>query len=126
MDDSIGGETLGRNYYTSDIYGVALNWGGRPLVYTEFFDMNNSDAQDLANAIGGADESTVINNGMYRVFKKNQGGCYQYQFFARPRLMLDAPFVHFRVDDVFYNNYAKTRDPRPGMSLYQDGGVSYR
>lgn len=126
IDDSIARETLGNNYYKSDIYGVALNWGGRPLVYTEFFDMNNSDAQELANSIGGADDSIVINNGMYRVFKKNQGGCYQYQFFARPRLLLDAPFVHFRVDDVFYNNYAKTRDPRPGMSLYQDGGVSYR
>ena len=126
IDDSIARETLGNNFYKSDIYGVALNWGGRPLVYTEYFDMNNSDAQELANVIGGADDSTVINNGMYRVFKKNQGGCYQYQFFARPRLILDAPFVHFRVDDIFYNNYAKTRDPRPGMSLYQDGGVSYR
>lgn len=125
-DDSIPRETLGNNYYKSDLYGVALRWGSRPLAYFEYFDMNNSDAQELANLIGGADDSRVINNGLYRVFKKNQGGCYQYSFFARPRLMLDAPFVHFRVDDIFYNNYAKTRDPRPGMSLYQDGGVSYR
>ena len=125
-DDSIPRETLGNNYYKSDAYGVALRWGSRPLVYFEYFNMGNEDANELANLIGGADDSRVINNGLYRVFKKNQGGCYQYSFFARPRLMLDAPFVHFRVDDIFYNNYAKTRDPRPGMSLYQDGGVSYR
>lgn len=126
LDDSIARETLGNNYYKSDVYGVALRWGSRPLLYTEFFDMGNADAQDIANAIGGADDSRVINNGMYRVFKKNQGGCYQFSFFARPRLVMDAPFVHFRLDDVFYNHFAKTRDPRPGMSNYNDGGISYR
>lgn len=126
LDDSIARETLGNNYYKADIYGVALRWGSRPLVYTEYFNMGNEDADEIANALGGVDDSRVLNNGLYRVFKKNIGGCYQYSFFARPRIMLDAPFVHFRVDDVFYNHYAKTRDPRPGMSLYQDGGVSYR
>lgn len=127
LDDSIARETLGNNYYKSDVYGVALRWGSRPLVYTEYFNMGNPDAEALASStIAGADDSRVINNGMYRVFKKNQGGCYQFQFFARPRLILDAPFVHFRVDDIFYYNYAKTRDVRPGMSLYSNGGVSYR
>lgn len=127
LDDSIAREVVGNNHYKSDVYGVALRWGARPLVYTEFFNMGNEDAQAIAKAFGiTADDSRVINNGMYRVFKKNQGGCYQFSFFARPRLILDAPFVHFRVDDIRYKNYAKTRDPRPGMSLYQDGGVSYR
>lgn len=127
VDDSITRETLGDNYYKSDIYGVALSWAGRPLLYGEYFDMGNSEAEEFINAFGlSGDETTVLNNGLYRVFKRVTKGCYEYDFFSRVRLILDAPFLSFRVDDLFYNSYHKQVDPIPGTSYYVNGGVSYR
>lgn len=126
IDDSIPRETLGNNYYKSDIYGLALSGNGIPTLYGEYFDMDNADANEIATAFGIQDgTTTTVNNGMYRVFKRVTGGCVEYDFFARPRLITDAPFMHFRVDDVFYNSFVKGADPIPGFSYYANGGVTY-
>jgi hypothetical protein len=126
LDDAMDRVTIDNQIYESDIYVVATDWGGQPLVYYEFFDMGNPQATEAVNATGAASDTVVINNGMYRVFRMNQGGCYQYKFVARPRLILDAPFVHGRLDNVRYTGYAGARDPIPGMSNYVNGGISYR
>jgi hypothetical protein len=73
----------------------------------------------------GMNNSMTMNNGLYRVFRMERGGCIQWKFFARPRMMFDAPFVHYRVDNLNYTNYAPTRDPIPGFSLYSNGGRSF-
>lgn len=125
LDDAIARETLGNNYYKSDIYGVLLTGNGIPTLYGEFFDMGNAEAMEVAQ-FGGMDASTVINDGMYRVFKRQTGGCLEFDFFARPRLITTAPFAHFRLDDVFYTSAYRQTDPIPGMSGYRNGGVSYR
>ena len=127
VDDTIAREVLGNNYYKSDIYGVALRGNGRPTLYGEYFDMGNAEAMELANAFGLANsETTTVNSDMYRVFKRVTGGCYEFDFFARPRLITDAPFMHFRVDDVFYYSYLREHNPLPGGSHYYDGGLTYR
>lgn len=125
-DDSIPRQTLGNNYYQSDIYGVCLSGNGRPVIYGEFFDMNNSEANEIATALGIQDGTTgTINNGMYRVFKYVTGGCVEYDFISRPRLITDAPFLHFRVDDIWYNSFVRGTDPIPGFSYYLNGGLTY-
>lgn len=126
-DDNITRETLGNNYYKSDIYYPAMSMNGRPLLYAEYFDMGNADATQFANAFGIADaDEAVLNNGLYMVFKRKTGGILEYDFFARPRLILDAPNLSGRLDDVFYNSYYRQTDATPGMSYYRDGGVTYR
>ena len=126
IDDSIPRQTLGNNYYKSDIYGLALSGNGIPTLYGEYFNMDNSDANEIAAAFGIQDgTTTTVNGGMYRVFKRVTGGCVEYDFFARPRLITDAPFMHFRIDDVFYNSFVKGTDPLPGFSHYLNGGVTY-
>ncbi len=127
LDDSIARDTLGNGYFKADIYGVALTGNGRPVLYGEFFDMNNPEAMEVVNFAGMANDgsTTTINNGMYRVFKRVTGGCVEYDFYARPRLITDAPFMHFRLDDVAYRSAYNQRDAVPGQSYYSNGGRSY-
>lgn len=127
VDDSIARQTLGNHYYQSDIYGVALRGNGIPTLYGEYFDMNNPEANEILSAFGtnASGDTTTLNNGMYRVFKRVTGGCYEYDFFARPRLITDAPFAHFRLDDIFYYSHHNTHEPLPSDSFYVNGGRSY-
>jgi hypothetical protein len=125
IDDAIARDTLGNNYFKSDIYGVCLTGNGRPTLYGEFFDMDNAEALEIVNFMG-ENSSTTVNNGMYRVFKRVTGGCVEFDFYARPRLITDAPFTHFRLDDVFYRADYKQRDAIPGFSYYVNGGTTYR
>lgn len=126
-DDNIPRDTLGDNYYKSDIYYPAMSVNGRPLLYGEYFDMGNPDARDFLSAFGVSEaDEAVLNNGLYVVFKRKTGGILEYDFFARPRLILDAPNLSGRLDDVFYNSYYRQTDATPGMSYYRDGGLTYR
>ena len=74
---------------------------------------------------GGESTMTTVNNGLYRVFKRVTGGCVEFDFFARPRLVTDSPFAHFRVDDLWYYSHYDQRDAIPGRSMYVNGGRTY-
>lgn len=127
FDDSIPRQTLGNNYYQSDIYIPAVSWAGAPLLYAEYFPLDNAEANEFANFIGGNGMDTLtLNNGMWRAFKYVTGGCLNYDFYAKVRLILDAPFLSARVDNLFYKSYAQTRDAIPGFSNYNNGGSTYR
>lgn len=126
LDNTIARDVLGNNYYKSDIYIVALSWAGQPLLYAQYFPMDNAEALEYAGAFGGTDETSVINNGLYRVFRRNTGGCIEFDLFSRVRLILDAPFLSGRIDDIWYRSYYKQVDPIPGTSWHEDGGTSYR
>jgi hypothetical protein len=123
VDDAIPRQTLGNNYYQSDVYGIMLTGNGIPTLYGEYFDMNNADAQEIANFNGISDAATTtLNNGMYRVFKRVTGGCVEFDIFGRVRLITNAPFAHFRIDNLFYRADYKLTDPIPGQSGYYNGG----
>lgn len=127
LDDSIPRDTLGNASYKADIYLTALSWAGMPLLYSQYFPMDSAEATELANFIGGEMvDTTTINDGLYRVFKRVTGGCLQYDVFARVRLILDAPFVSGRLDDGWYSSFYQQQDPLVGMSFHKDGGTSYR
>lgn len=127
LDDSIPRDTLGNGHFKSDIYGVALRGNGRAVLYGEFFDMNNPEAMEVVNFAGMNDATTTtLNGGLYRVFKRVTGGCVEYDFFARPRLIHDAPFMNFRLDDIRYKSAFDQHDARPGDSYYENGGVTHR
>jgi hypothetical protein len=126
LDDSIPRETLANNTYKSDIYMLPISGLGQPLTYIQYFDMGNPQAEELANGFGIDGESRVINGGLYRVFKRVTKGCVEYDVFARLRLIMEAPFLAGRLDDVWYASSIKGNDPIPGMSYYKNGGVTYR
>lgn len=125
LDDSLPRDVLGNNYYKSDIYVPALEWGGVPLLQYEYFPMDNPDAEAVAS-MGTPGHSMVINGGLYRLFRFETGGCINWKVYGKVRMILDAPFVSGRLDDVWYNSYYKQQDPLPGMSFHSNGGNSYR
>lgn len=127
LDDAIPQDNLGNNHYKSDIYAVALSWAGRPLLFGEYFPMNNSEAEQYLTGAGIPDATTAtVNGGLYRVFKRQTKGCLEYDFFGRVRLILDAPFLSGRLDDIRYKSYYKQTAPIPGFSHYLNGGVTHR
>ena len=127
LDDAITRDVLGNNSYKSDIYFAPLSWAGRDLLYAEYFDQDNPQAMEYAGAFGfTGSNSKTLNNGMYRVFRYETGGCLEFDFWAEVRIIQDAPFLAARIDDLQYTSYYKQTDPIPGMSYYADGGVSYR
>lgn len=113
------------NTYNADILIVPVSWNGTPLIRLEYFDMNNSYIDEFVSYVR-PDTVKVINNGMYLVGQRDTGLCMEFHFQARMRLILEAPFLAGRIDDVQYTYYAKTRQAIPGSSLAVNGGISYR
>lgn len=126
LDNTIPRQTLANNTYKSNIYMLPLSGLGRPLLYAQYFDMGNPVAEELVNGFGIDGESRVLNGGLYRVFKRITKGCVEYDVFARLRMILEAPFLAGRLDNVWYTSSIKSRDPISGMSYYANGGVTYR
>lgn len=123
---STGIETpgTGNNTFNSDIFFVPLTYGGRPLLYRQYFPMNNPDAQAF---LALENDARVINNGLYAVGKRSSNGlCTKFEFVSKQRLILDAPFLAGRVNDVQFTYRAQSRDVRVGESLYKNGGQSSR
>lgn len=127
LDDAIPQDRMANNYYKSDIYGIALTGNGIPTLYGEYFDMANGEAMEAVNFMGLDAATTTYNDGLYRAFKRVTGGCLEYDFFARVRLVTNAPFMHFRLDDVMYRADYRQTSPIPGFTYaYRNGGATMR
>lgn len=125
FSEGIPQETLGNNYYKSDVFFGAFDWAGMPLVRMEYFPMDNQYTTEYFNAFG-VSKVDSLNNGMFLHGVRDTGLCLEHHFQARMRLILEAPFLWGRVDDIWYRFYEPIRNALPGSSLYADGGVSYR
>lgn len=118
-------EGLGSSTYRDDLYLVPLSWRGIPLLRLEYFPMSNQYAAEFANAFGTQNIS-FLNNGMFIVGVRSTGLCLEYHFGAKFRMILEAPFLAARIDDIEYSYYLDTRNALPGESLYANGGKTYR
>jgi len=124
FDECMPRETLGYQYYKSDIFVVPLTWQGMPLTYMQYFPMNNQYATEFAQIMGA--RVKYLNNGLWLVGERDTGLCLEHHYQMMPRVILEAPFLAGRIDDIFYNYYAKSREAIPGESaMYADGGISY-
>lgn len=125
FSDGILQENTANNTYKSDIYVVAYEADGVPLLRMQYFDMGNAYISEFANAFG-LDDVAVLNNGLFLVGKRSTGLCIEYHVQARMRLILDAPFLSGRVDDAIYTLIDPMRDSIPGTSFYANGGQTRR
>ena len=126
LDEGIVRDGLAANMFKSDMYIVPLAWGGQQLLYAEYFPVNNSEASELANYFGD-DQVQYFNDGLYLVTKARTKSCVEFDFAARTRLILEAPFLAARLDDARYTVYEKYTLGNPAdTQFYRDGGISYR
>lgn len=117
---------VSNNVFNSDLFVVPMQWRGAPLIYRQYFPLNNGDISQLGDILGPA-APRVMNNGLYLMGHRTTNGfCTKLEFVSRMRLILDAPFLAARVNDVQFTYRAQTRDVRVGESLYRNGGVSSR
>lgn len=111
--------------WTSDIFVIAMDDGMRSLLFREFFQFNNPDTSKFQQF--AMDEIRIMNNGLYMVgFLKSGAFCYQHVFHMESRLILDAPFLSGRVDDVSFTNSTKFINPFPGGTYHVNGGTTFR
>lgn len=125
FSDGIPRNRVAANTYESDLFFLPASFGGDPLLRLEYFDMGNPYATELANFAGGNDYA-VLNNGMYALTERHNGFCREILVAAQMRLILETPFLAFRVDNIQFAYRAPTRDAYPDESLYVDGGVTYK
>jgi hypothetical protein len=110
----------------SDAFLLPIRWNGRDLIRLEYKDMGNEDAQVLANMVYTS--AMFLNNGMYLLTKNEKEGCIEFSLSSKMRLILEAPFLAARIDDISFTYQAPTRSADPGVTFngYVNGGVSYR
>lgn len=122
-DECITEEVLGDKYYKSDLYVAPTDWMGMPLTYFQYFPMDNAYAVEHGQMLGS--QVKRLNGGLWLVGERDTGLCLEHHYQMQVRLIVEAPFLAGRIDDIWYYYYPETRDAIPGYSRYADGGVSY-
>lgn len=124
VTDGIPANGVGNNLYQSDLFIMPRYWRGNPLIFRQFFPLNNAQAQEF---VANSPEARIINNGLYAVGRRTTNGfCTKWEFYSKSRLILDTPFLAARVNDFIFTYRAQDRDAFVGDSLYRNGGVSGR
>lgn len=112
--------------FTTDAYLIPVAWRGRRLLHFQYKPMDISEIEGFANFAGLRTYET-INGGMYLVGNQHQGGCLEWLFMAKFRMILDAPFLAIAWNNVQYTLSAQAyRDPMPSdTTFHKDGGTTY-
>lgn len=126
FDEGITQYNMGTDRWRSSIYITPIgNFGGINLTEFQYFDMANRYITEFMNAFG-LETVSSDSNGMYLVGHRNTALCLEWHFQMRGRLILNAPFLAARLDNVEYVNSRAYRTAYPGASTYANGGVSLR
>lgn len=117
---------VSNNRWNTDIYVVPISWRGRPLLYRQFFPLNNAEAQEwMAGVPAAGSLIRITNGGLYALGGRTTNGfCAKPEIISRTRLILDTPFLAARVNDVQIDSVVVGFDPFVGMTNYRNGGVS--
>lgn len=119
-----GAETTeGASTLTGDLFGVPLDRQGRPMTWLEYFPMDNAYINEF-NGLTNTTNRQVLNDGLYMLASRSKGYCDQLMLAGKLRLMCDAPFLGFRLDNITYGSYVGFRSALPDSSSFYSGGTS--
>lgn len=122
--DGLALDGVSNNTFNSDIFIVPVSNEGVPLLELQYFPMDNPYAQEYANFV--ENRTRVLNNGMYLLGMRSTGLCMEYHLAFRARLILLAPFLAGRLNDLQATYIDPSNAAYPGESLYVNGGSTYR
>lgn len=110
--------------FTSDLWYIPRRWSGGDLTYMQFFPLNNQYIREWL-AMSNTTDRQILNNGLYMTASRSNGFCDQLLVASKMRLMIDTPFLGFRIDGINFTSYAGYRSWDPNDANYfVTGGVS--
>ena len=111
------------NGLTADIYLVPMKWNGTDLTWMDYFPLDNQFIQEW-QGMAQQNGRVVHNNGMYMTAIRSDGFCDELLLTAKFRMIMRAPFLAARIDNVTFNAYKGYRSFDPGGTFFYDGGVT--
>lgn len=124
--DNVMAETnIGNGNFTSDIYLLPVSARGiGQLLYVDYFDYRGPFGMEtIISQMGPQDEYRVSPDGRFAIhFLGGTSFCKQVEIRTRKRIILRAPFLAAKIEDVGYAVYQHEREWAPGTSFYEDGG----
>jgi hypothetical protein len=130
IDDAITETIPDNGVAESSIYLIPLRsslWThtGGAVSYWEFQDMREALA-DIAPLRATSSFFQALNGGTHLFYEKAPSNlCIQFGLLAKPRLIIEAPFLAGRIDGVRYQFINHERSPFPGAAYYHVNGGSY-
>ena len=126
VDDAIAetiaaGGTVGT--YQSDIYIVPLTANGEPMLFWEYFPMVEQ-AIAAANQLAPGGYFDTLDNGRFLFSRLSPTHtCVQVEIIERPRLVLMAPFLAARIQNLRYTYSVHEREWDPNSTYFVNGGL---
>lgn len=103
--------------FTSDLFYVPMGWSGGDLTYLQYFPLNNQFITEWL-AMANTTDRQVLNNGLYMLASRSNGFCDQLLAASKMRLMVDTPFLGFRIDGIEFSSYTGYRTWNPNDPYY--------
>lgn len=108
--------------YQSDLYIVPLTANGQPMLFWEYFPMIEQ-AIAAANQMAPGGYFSTLDNGRFLFSRLTPTHtCVQVEIIERPRLVLMAPFLASRIQNLRYTYSVHERDWDPNSPYFADGG----
>lgn len=128
LDNVLPELNIGSGNFQSDAYLLPARSPqlGGDLLWMEYFDYNGQDGmRSIINQMGPQDEYRVSTDGRFAIhFLSGVSFCKQVEIRTRKRLILRAPFLAAKIEDVRYSVYSSERNWEPGTSFFVDGGLT--
>lgn len=131
IDDSIAETIPAAGVAESSIYliplrSAAFTHTGGAVSYWEFYDMNAS-LNEIQSLRATSMFYQALNGGTHLLYEKAPSNlCIQFGLLAKPRLIVEAPFLAGRIDGVRYQFLNHERNPFPGGAYYHVNGGGYQ
>lgn len=127
LDDAIS-ETIAAGgvvgTYQSDLYIVPMTANGVPMLFWEYFPMVEQ-AIAAANQMAPGGYFTALDNGRFLLSRLTPTHtCVQVEIIERPRLVLMAPFLAARLQNIRYTYSIHEREWDPTNTYFVNGGLT--
>lgn len=116
---------IGLGQYASDMSLICLSASGQQLTYWEYFPYNTPDG--AMSTIGPNRGDFWTDGGKFLwAHLPPQMWCEQWAAKIEPRVILHAPQLCARINNVMYQPLSHTREPFPADPYFVNGGVTER
>ena len=119
--NNINNANLEAGEFASDIYILPLSARGMPTLYWEFLDYAKISPRDLS-VLSGKQRFWVTDGGRYMWALQDTNYCFKIQAKLEPRLVLRAPHLAGRLQNVKYQPLQHLRDGDYDSPYHPTGG----